>query len=420
MATRLYGIVWRWHFLAGLAACPVLVILALTGAAYAFSDELERWMKSELFDVAPGGDRLPLDRLAAAVPASCTPQAVVVAPDPTRSVAVLCNPVDDVQHRWFVDPYRGKAIGTDAWSRSFVGIVFQLHWDLMLGDRGRLVVEWAASWGVVLMLSGAYLWWPRGRRSGTWWPRRELAGRQRLRDLHAIAGAYLLPVLLAIAATGLCWTLLAGEQRWERISDDVAHETWDHPPHSTVVDHAPRIGIDAALVAAGIELAREPRQFYVQLPGVADDVYTVFGYSIAHASPSAASSTWIDAYTGRVLKHVGWAEHSAMGAVSNSLYAIHIGSIAGLPGRIAALVAALVLSWLCITGPWMWFKRRPRAGLGVPPRARRTPWPLLVLWAGLGWLLPTVGYTLLAVIVIELGLWAVQRWRAGRAAGLVP
>jgi uncharacterized iron-regulated membrane protein len=109
-----------------------------------------------------------------------------------------------------------------------------------------------------------------------------------------------------------------------------------------------------------------------------------------------------------------------MGAVSNSLYAIHIGSIAGLAGRVAALVAALVLSWLCITGPWMWFKRRPRGGLGVPPRARRTPWPLFVLWAGLGWLLPAVGYTLLAVIAIELSIWAVQRWRAGRAAGLVP
>jgi uncharacterized iron-regulated membrane protein len=187
-----------------------------------------------------------------------------------------------------------------------------------------------------------------------------------------------------------------------------------------VIDKAPRIGIDAALVAAGVDLAREPRQFYVQLPGAPDDVYTVYGYSIAHASPSAASSTWVDAYTGEVLKHVGWAEHSTMGAVSNSLYAIHIGSIAGLAGRIAALIAALVLSWLCITGPWMWFKRRPRGGLGVPPRARRTPWPLFVLWAGLGCLLPTVGYTLLAVSAIELGIWAVQRWRAGRAAGLVP
>ena len=417
MTTRLYGIVWRWHFLAGLAVCPVLVVLALTGAAFSFGDEIERGLKSDLFYVepAPGGvsARLPLDKLAAAVPAGCTPQAVMVAPEADRSVIVPCNPVDEVQHRWFVDPYRGTPIGSDVYSRTLIGVVFQLHWDLILGETGRLVVEWATSWGVLLMLSGAYLWWPRGKRAGTWWPRRDIAGRQRIRDLHAVAGAYVVPVLLAIAATGLCWTALAGEQRWERINDDAAHETWHHPPSSTVVAK-PRIGVDAALVAAGIDIVHERRAFFILLPATPEAAYTVYGYSVGHGTPSAARSTWIDAYSGTLLKHYGWAEHSTMGAVSNVLYSIHVGSIAGLPGRIAALVAALLLTWLCVTGPWMWFKRRPRGGLGVPPRAKRTPWPLFGLWAVVGYLLPTVGITIIVVGVLELAIWSVRRWRAGR------
>ena len=416
MTTRLYGIVWRWHFLAGIAACPVLVVIALTGALYAFADEIERALKPELFFVEPAGERLALDRLVAAVPASCAPQAVVLSPDPARTVEVRCQPVDDIQHRWFVDPARGAALGTDTWSRSFVGVVWELHWNLMLGDRGRLVVEWATSWAVVLMLSGAYLWWPRGRRGGTWWPRRDVRLRPWLRDLHAIIGAYIVPVLLAIAASGLCWTLLAGEQRWERTHDDVAHRTWHYPPASTVVDGAPRIGIAAAVAAAGVDLRHEARALYVQLPAAPGDAYTIWLHAVGHGSPAQAVSTWIDAYSGRVLTRVGWAEHSTLGAVSNSLYAIHVGSIGGLPGRITALIAALVLAWLGVSGPWMWLQRRPRRGLGVPPRARRTPWPLFAAWVVLGWLLPAVGYTLLAVIACEVVAWAARRrFRRGGA-----
>jgi len=412
MTTRLYGIVWRWHFLAGIAACPVLVVLALTGALYAFQDELERWMKADLFDVVPAGERLAIDRVVAALPPSCKPAAVLVDPDPARSVGVMCAPVDEVQRRWFIDPYRGATIGSDVWSHSFVGVVFQLHWDLLLGERGRLIVEWATSWACLVMASGAYLWWPRGRRAGTWWPRRELSGRQRLRDLHSIAGAYALPVLLAIAATGLCWTRLAGEQRWERIADDAAHETWEKPPHSAAA-RGSRIGVAAALAAAGIT-AREPHVIYLQLPSAPDDAYTIYRYSIGHESPSEASSTWIDAYTGKVLRHIGWSELSTMGKVSNAFYAIHIGAIASLAGRLAALVAAVILAGLCITGPWMWWKRRPRRALGIPPPPRRTPWPLFALLACLGWLLPMVGYTLIAVAAFELGLWVIRRLRARR------
>lgn len=412
MTTRLHGIVWRWHFLAGLAACPILVITALTGALYVFQDELERAIKPEIFDVAPGERRQSADALLAAAP--CKAASIVLDPDPTKSAIVWCEMVDGVQQRWGIDPYRAKPLDGDAWETSPFGIIFNLHWNLMLGDRGRLVVEWGTSWAMLLMISGAYLWWPRGRKNGTWWPRR-LGGRQRMRDLHAIAGAYALPILLAISATGLCWTLLAGEKRWEPIADDAAHEAWHAPPRSKVLK-TPRIGAEAALVAAGLGAPDQARVRYVQLPNAPDDPYVVYAYSVSHADPSAAASIWIDAYSGTKLNSVEWKDLSTMGSVSNTLYAIHVGSIAGLPGRIAALIAALILAGLCITGPWMWWMRRPRGKLGVPPAPARSPWPLYALLAVLGWLLPTVGYSLLAVLALESAAWATRRWRARRSA----
>ena len=90
-----------------------------------------------------------------------------------------------------------------------------------------------------------------------------------------------------------------------------------------------------------------------------------------------------------------------IGKIHSANFSTHVGALLGWPGRIAACLASLVLAALCITGPWMWWKRRPEGRLGVPPRARRTPWALFAVMAGLGWLLPTVGYTLLAIVLVE-------------------
>jgi uncharacterized iron-regulated membrane protein len=61
----------------------------------------------------------------------------------------------------------------------------------------------------------------------------------------------------------------------------------------------------------------------------------------------------------------------------------------------------------------MWWKRRPKGKLGAPPRANRTPWALFAVLVPLGWLLPTIGVSVIAVLVIEGALWL---WRSRFAA----
>ncbi|WP_250890383.1 PepSY domain-containing protein [Sphingobium nicotianae] len=38
-----YRTIWRWHFYAGLFVIPFILLLALTGAAYLFKPQVERW-----------------------------------------------------------------------------------------------------------------------------------------------------------------------------------------------------------------------------------------------------------------------------------------------------------------------------------------------------------------------------------------
>jgi uncharacterized iron-regulated membrane protein len=277
------------------------------------------------------------------------------------------------------------------------------------------VVEWATSWTLLLMVSGAILWWPRGqrRRGGVLWPRTRLSGRQWLRDLHAVLGAYGLPVLFVLAATGLMWTVHAGDRRWNRIAAPPQRPE----PTSKVVPGARRVGLDAALAGAKLDPATEVRAIYIGIPGPQDEPgapYALFVSDEDYRAPSKTESILVDAYTGAELRREGWAGRSAIGKVDASRYPIHVGTILGLPGRIAACLASLILAALCVTGPWMWWKRRPRGKLGVPSSARGPAW-LYLLVAALGWVLPTVGVTLLVVVAIELAR-ALIRKRAGPSA----
>jgi uncharacterized iron-regulated membrane protein len=403
-------LVWKWHFAVGLVATPLVAIVALTGALYAFEPELQRLAHSELAYVEPAGSPRPLDELTAATASRCDVSGISIAGPADRSYLFFCRGSDRML---VVDPYRGMVLGdVDPSSKTATAklfeIVFALHWEMMLGDRGRLLVEWATSVTVLLMISGVILWWPRGKRrgGGVLWPRRRLSGRQWLRDLHAVFGAYSVPVLFALAATGLMWTVHAGDGRWNKLAAEPEQE---HPT-SKVIEGAPRIGVDAALAGARIDLATSTRSLWIGIPGGKDKADAPYSFWISddeHRRPWLIESVLVDAYSGAEIHREGWDDKSALGKVDGMRYSIHVGAILGLPGRIAACIASLILAALCITGPWMWWKRRPKGKLGVPPAAR-APWPLYVVVAALGWLLPTVGITLLLVVAVELVLWLVR------------
>jgi uncharacterized iron-regulated membrane protein len=404
-ASRLYGVIWRWHFFVGLVACPIVLVVALTGALYTFQPELDAALAPELLVVEPGPQRVPVDALVAAAAEHCTPTGFGLASAADAAATVYCA---DDRGEVLLDPYTGRVLGTRAPGSGVFGVILELHWELMLGEPGRIAVEWATSWTLLLLVSGAMLWWPRGRRrgGGVWWPRFRLGGRQLIRDLHAVAGAYTLPVLFVLAATGLTWTVLAGAGRWRALVDDAAAPA---PVASTA--EARTLGYDAALAAAGIRPGLTPLAIYGATP--VESVYELLIHDDRHVEPWRAETIWIDARTGAELRRRGWADKTVRAKLDASIYPVHVGSILGLPGRILACLAALLLAALCVTGPWMWWKRRPTGELAAPPPPARTPRALLVVLAGLGWLLPAVGLSLIAVLVIELGRWL---WRSRTTA----
>ena len=71
---RLYRVVWRWHFYAGMIIAPALIVVAATGALYIFKDELEAVIYPGVTYVEPTFERTSYEQQMAAVRASKLPR----------------------------------------------------------------------------------------------------------------------------------------------------------------------------------------------------------------------------------------------------------------------------------------------------------------------------------------------------------
>src|SRR3954465_13469862 len=67
---RLYRVVWRWHFYAGMIISLPLIVVAATGALYIFKDEVEGVLHPGVLYVAPAGGAARSERQLAAVRAA--------------------------------------------------------------------------------------------------------------------------------------------------------------------------------------------------------------------------------------------------------------------------------------------------------------------------------------------------------------
>ena len=164
---RLYSMVWRWHFYAGLLVSPVILLMAGTGALLIFQDRLERVLYPGTMSVTPARQQASYEQQVAAAQAVSPPGSTVAGlgrdADPSRPTAVFVRMPSRRGFIAYVDPADGHVLG-DNTQHQFFEAVETLHRRLFLGPLGALVVELTTCWTIVLLLTGAYLWWPRKDR----------------------------------------------------------------------------------------------------------------------------------------------------------------------------------------------------------------------------------------------------------------
>jgi uncharacterized iron-regulated membrane protein len=170
----LYAAVWRWHFYAGLLTLPFLMLLAVTGGVYLFKDEITDVVYRDLVQVSvPERETLAPSRVVAAATAAVeggTALGYLPPPAAGRSARVYLATPTGHERDVFVDPYSGAVLGDlpkgDYGNLPLMGFVRSLHSLALLGAPGNRLIEIVAGWALVLVATGVYLWWPRGRKGG--------------------------------------------------------------------------------------------------------------------------------------------------------------------------------------------------------------------------------------------------------------
>jgi uncharacterized iron-regulated membrane protein len=436
---RLRPILWRLHFLGGFLAAPIALWLAVTGILFVWNPQVNDWLFGDEMTatVREGSDPQPLSAQLDAVMAAY-PGSELISVDPAAdpgsgdTTAVYMKPEGAMASGFdpapgaftaYVDPVSAEVTGhvdkartPDEWLRN-------LHSNFRLGTRIGTLTELAASWVIVALITGLYLWWPRTRRALSRALRPDLSGlrtggRRPWRNLHSSVGVVAFVVLATIVATGLTWTEYAG--RWVDVAKDaldVEAPTLDTSLQGTAAGTG---GGHAEHGAGGTGSAAADLMVIDRVIASAENAGLSPPLTVTPASEPGTAWTveelddrWpldqtqvaVNPSSGVVVDRLEFSDQPLLDKATTIGIGFHEGSLFGLFNQFLLTVLALGVIVLLIAGYMTWWRRRPAGAFGAPPKMgsilRTVPIPLLIGFVVLMVLLPTLGVAFVAYLALE-------------------
>ncbi|HEY4313627.1 MAG TPA: PepSY domain-containing protein [Pirellulales bacterium] len=435
-----YRAVWRWHFYASLFCIPFVIILSISGTIYLFKPQIETWLDAPYDHLqVEGATPSAADQIAAAL--SAVPGArfgnyeLPTASD--NAVRVIVRR-DGEAVRVYVHPSSLEVLHTVPEDERFMRYVFRLHGELLSGDRGSMIVELAASWTIVLIVTGIYLWWPRQAKGwgGVLYPRLKSGSRIFWRDLHSVTGIWISSMALFLLLSGLPWAKSWGNylKAARRLTGTaVAQQDWTvgsgrAKDGGGQGGHGEHGGHGGRRVQAEGADKTEGNQVPIDFAAVDRIVATVRPLELAPpvmiAPAGKGSGDWtakslagnrthrvnlvLEGATGAIKNREDFSDRHLIDRIVGTGIAAHEGQLFGLANQLLGLVTTCGLILVCASGLIMWWRRREPGALGAPKAlsSPRFSLGLFVLVVALAIYLPLFGASLLGVLVIEKTLLA--------------
>jgi uncharacterized iron-regulated membrane protein len=400
--SRFYASAWRWHFYSGLYVVPFLIMLAITGLVMVYFTGFQSRLGA-LVHVVPEG-QIQAATVQAKAALDHVPGATLkeyIAPKATNLASWFVVTHDGVTDAVAVNPYSAAVLKVVDKENTVFAWAERIHGNLLMGDFGERFIEVAAGLGIVMIITGLYLFWPR--RSARWSealvPDWSATGRKWWKSLHTSLGFWLSVVLFLFLLTGMSWTGVWGAKLVQPWGSFPAAK-WDNVPKSDAT-HASLNSAGLREVAWGLEQTPLPRsgseagslgvaadepvnldgvaalakrlgfsgQFHINVPQDSAGVYTLSADTMSGdlENPFKDRTVHIDRYTGKVLAEAAFADYSLLAKAMAVGIALHQGDV-GLWSALLNVAFCLSIIVLCVSGIVMWWVRRPKARrrLGAP------------------------------------------------------
>ncbi|PVZ12378.1 MULTISPECIES: sulfite reductase flavoprotein subunit alpha [unclassified Pseudomonas] len=365
-------VLFQLHWFFGITAGLVLALMGITGALYSFQDEILRTLNPDTLKVQPRPEGpLPLGRLVDQLQQVVGKEVVALNLEVTTGEASRAYFMPEAGQRRgelrYFNSYTGALTG-EVRGEAFFRLMLDLHRFLAIGDTGRQITGACTLALLFFCFSGLYLRWPRRPLNWRAWLALDWAkkGRAFQWDLHAVFGTWCLVVYLLSATTGLTWSyawfrdgavaLLSSDQPQQRPAER-RDRPGNRPAEALQVDFT---AIDQAVrQAAGPDLA----SYTLRLPARASGVATVFYLLSSSPNDRAFNQLQLTPTNGALRSHATYAQKALGDQLLTSLYALHVGSYFGLPGRLIITLASLCMPLFFVTGWLLYLDRRRKQRL---------------------------------------------------------
>ena len=436
---------WRWHFFAGLLVIPFVILLATTGSIYLLKPQIDSFEEQRIHQRSVGPqDQPPLsasilvDRLMANHPQAVLSQYTLAKPgDLSVEIELKHPPQEGVGETtavtYWVDQYSGQVLAQKESDQRFLNVVKKLHSELLMGNYGSYFVELVASWTIILLITGVYLWITSTGVSISKLFRIEWSNSTlRWRHLHGALGLVIALPLFLILMSGLPWTQLWGSNYKaviEALGWDGPGQEWFVSLQSTVPE-----GMDLGALEGGLWEIRDSFESeslvadavpvgQVPISEIAfkDEVRSLVPpvniippkpnngvWTVRSMPPDRSQRVTLhyDQYSGDQIMRIGFENHHPLERFVSSGISFHEGALFGWLNQVLVLLTAISTIVLSVLGLVIWWRRRPKNELAAPAKVQRSlSAPFVIGIVAMGIFLPAVGISILLIVILEL-LWS--------------
>jgi uncharacterized iron-regulated membrane protein len=362
----------RWvrtaHLWAGVGLGLWLVMLGLTGSALVYQHSLRQVLEHGR-KVKPGLPALPVGELLARVHRK-RPDLIVLAIDgmesPDSAWEFLIRPVNPTRTErhsriLLVDPGTGEVDAEQSSVSTFMGILAQLHYNLLSGEIGLTINAFAGGLALFFAMTGLVLWW-RGRsrwKNGLRVKLRGVSSRVRNYSLHSAIGFYASLFLCVIGLSGIYFAaprpFLSLAARIQGTSL-VAMKDFLDPPDSVAPPAIPEASVDR-IMATALAVYPDSKLSEVELPVTQTDAWRFHFFPHGAFDLGSAELVVIDRRSAKVLAAKRTADLPFALRAVIFLRPLHYGSFGGNFTKVLWIMFGLTPSVLFVTGLLMWRKR---------------------------------------------------------------
>ncbi|WP_318521577.1 PepSY-associated TM helix domain-containing protein [Photobacterium leiognathi] len=407
-AKKIHHWLWRWHIIAGLISLPFILLLSVTGAIYLFKADYEQQTYRSMTQVTPSvsyltyQQQLDIAQKAAKENGVAIPTKMILPDSDYQATQFIAGRFSSESYT-FVNPYTGEVTGQFARKDTLMQKVRKLHGELLLGKKGSWVIELVASWLVVLIMTGLYLFFPRSiTEFSTLFRVRVKQGKRTFyRDLHALCGFWLSLALLLVLAGGLPWTELFGSN-FKTVRDQTG-TGYPMGYHGRGLESDPTKA--AKLDLDGVVTIAKDKSLSgivtITIPTKPKGIYSISNRAEALKDQQQIH---VDQYSGNVIKAFSWSDVGVLSNGRHVVMRIHQGEFFGQANWYFMLGLCVLNAVLSASALVSYCLRKPKKSLGLPKVARDKQIGVL-LWGSmllLGITLPMFGISLLAIMTLCL------------------